>query len=177
LTYEVKNPHQNTGYSGVVLLGTSQAKRWSTRRLVAVERIGDEVAIHDISAAVGQNNWVRYPLLTDDGPTDHGTNDLQVLADSISESVSNVLMARQTDKKSCEFADRLRDLMVVSPGERLISASQRLRGLSVERIVAKDSSEGRWLLSSDSPRTRIHVAAAPDDIAEVEERLSRLVGS
>lgn len=159
-----------------MLLGTSQPKWWSGRRCVAIERIGDEIAVHDIGAAFGQNVWVRYPLLTDDGSSPLGHAGLEVLADSIAESVSNVLVAKKDDKKSCEFADRLRDLMTTSPGERLISATHRLLSVSVERVAAKDSAEGRWLLASDTPRIRLHVTAAPGDIADVEARIARLTG-
>lgn len=158
-----------------VLLGTSQPRWWSGRRCVAIERIGDEIAVHDIGAAFGRNVWVRYPLLTDHGRPADGHAGLESLADSIAESVSNVLVAKKDDKKSCEFADRLRDLMTTSPGERLISATHRLGSLSVERLAAKDSAEGRWLLTSDSPRVRLHVTAAPADIAEVEARIAALL--
>lgn len=159
-----------------MLLGTSQTHWWSARRCVALERIGDEIALHDIGPAFGQNSWVRYPLLSENGPTDHGHGELEVLADSIAEAVSNVLVAKKNDRKSCEFADRIRELMVVSPGERLISATLRLRSMQVERMVAKDSTEGRWIVSADTPRLRVHVAAAPGDVAEVETRIESLLG-
>jgi hypothetical protein len=160
-----------------VLLGTSQPHWWSGRRCVAIERIGDEIAVHDIGAAPGQTSWIRYPLLSDAGPAGHGDGELEVLADSIAEAVSNVLLAKRNDRKSCDFADRIRDLMIVSPGERLISATQRFITLSVEPMTSKDSPDGRWLLTSTAPKCRFYVTAARADIPEVEARIASLLGN
>ena len=158
-------------------MGTSQPHWWSNRRCVALERVGDDIVVHDIGAAFGQNVWVRYPILSGDDRSSVGHAGLESLADSIADSVSNVLMVKKADKKSCEFADRIRDLMMASPGERVESATARFRTLNVEKVVAKDSTDGRWLLSSASPKARIYVTAARADVAEVEARLSALLGN
>ena len=65
----------------------------------------------------------------------------------------------------------------MSPEQRQASAALRFRTLSVEKVVAKDSTDGRWLLTSTSPRGRFYVTAARADIAEVEARLAALLGN
>ena len=159
-----------------MLLGTSHARWWSSRRCVAIERIGSEIVVHDLGAAFGQDVWIRYPLLADGGRPMGGHSGLESMADSIADSVSNVLVAKKDDKKSCEFADRIRQLVGSSDEARLAAATYRLRSLDVEKVTSKETSEGRWLLSSSTPRLRLHVTAAPDDIAEVEARLSAVLG-
>ena len=158
-------------------MGTSQAHWWSNRRCVAIERIGDDIVVYDIGAAFGQNVWVRYPLLSGDDRPSVGRVGRGSMEDAIAESGSRVRKVKKADKKSCEFADRIRVLMASSPVERASVATARFRTLDVERMTSKDGPEGRWLLSSASPKARIHVTAAGADVAEVEARLTALLGN
>jgi len=189
----VKNPHQNTRYSEGVLLGTSQGHWWSNRRCVALERIDDQIVVHDLGLGVGSNRWVRYPLLPRDvfastggeaegdfhafeqSTIDHPG--LEVFAGAVSDLVSEVLVGKMNEKRMCRFAQQISNLVATTPEERRKQSSLVFEHVNVRREEAKGSKEGRWELSSENPRARIYLACAPSEIAEVEERLARLVGS
>jgi hypothetical protein len=185
LTYEVKNPHQNTGYSGVVLLGTSQTHWWSNPRCVALERIGDVIALHDLGLGLGgTSRWVRYPILPTDGfgrPNrellDTTLLDGNHFANELGAAMGDLLVDKLMTTRVCAYAQRIAELAGLPEDQRLQQATQTAQSMTVESVEDKKSMDGRWLLSSSKPHLRVYVTAAPDDIAEVEERLSRLVGS
>ena len=180
----------------VVLLGTAQTHWWSNRRCVLLERIGDSICVHDLGLGLGPSNWVRYPIL----PTDSfrvagavsasdifgneavahgivGDSAMGDLASTVSDLVSDVLVDKISSKRVCTFAEHITGLAAMSSEERTASAAHRFRTLTVEKVVAKDSTDGRWLLTSTSPKARIHVTAARADIPEVEARLADLLGN
>ena len=192
-THTVENPRQNTRYSGTVLLGTSQGHWWSNRRCVALERIDDRIVVHDLGLGVGSNRWVKYPLLPRDvfaatgmeiegdfHAHEHSTIGqpaLEVFAGAVSDLVSEVLVGKMNEKRLCRFAQQISALVATTPEERRKQAALVFDEAEVRRETVKGSREGRWELSSDNPRVRIYLACAPADVSEVEERLSRLVGS
>ena len=192
-THTVKNPHQNTRYSEDVLLGTSQGHWWSNRRCVALERIDDRIVVHDLGLGVGSNRWVKYPLLPNDvlgtkvggfegdfHAFEQSTIDnagLELFAGAVSDLVSEFVVGKMNEKKMCRFAQQISALVATTPEERRKQASLVFGDAEVRREMVKGSKEGRWELSSDNPRVRIYLACAPADVSEVEERLSRLVGS
>ena len=159
-----------------------------------LERIGDSVSVHDLGLGLGPSNWVRYPILPADSfrvdkpvpahdvfgneAVAHGIvgdSAMGDLASTVSDLVSDVLVDKMLSKRVCKFAEHITDLAEMSPEERQASAVRRFRTLNVEKVVAKDSTDGRWLLTSTSPRGRFYVTAARADIAEVEARLTALI--
>ena len=181
----MKNPHQNTGYSEGVLLGTSQAHWWSNLRCVALERIGEVVAIHDLGPGLGgSSRWVRYPILP---PGTFGQQDRELLdatlldgnhfATSLGVVMADLVVDKMMSKRVCAYAQRLAELAELPEDLRLRQASRTTQHLMFEAVDDKKSKDGRWLVSSSKPHLRVYVTVAPNDIAEVEERLSRLVGS
>ena len=179
-----------------MLLGTSQPHWWSNHRCVLLERTGDWVSVHDLGLGLGPSNWVRYPILPSDSfrvdkpvsahdaigneAVAHGIlgdSAMGHLASTVSDLVSDVLVDKMMSKRVYKFAQRITDLAEMSPEQRQASATARFRMLDVEKVVAKDSTDGRWLLSSASPKARIYVTAARADVAEVEARLSALLGN
>ena len=179
-----------------MLLGTSQTHWWSNRRCVLLERIGDSVSVHDLGLGLGPSNWVRYPILpTDSFRVDKpvsahdvfgneiaahgvvGDSAMGNLASTVSDLVSDVLVDKMMSQRVCKFAEHITHLAEMSPEQRQSSAALRFRTLNVEKVVAKDTTDGRWLLTSTSPRGRFYVTAARADIAEVEARLAALLGN
>lgn len=179
-----------------MLLGTSQTHWWSNHRCVLLERIGDSVSVHDLGLGLGPSNWVRYPILPSDSfrvdkpvsahdaigneAVAHGIlgdSAMGHLASTVSDLVSDVLVDKMMSKRVCKFAQRISDLAEMSPEERQASAAHRFGTLSVEKVVAKDTIDGRWLLTSTSPKARIHVTAARADIPEVTGRIADLLGN
>lgn len=161
-----------------------------------LERSGEWVSVHDLGLGLGPSNWVRYPILPADSfsvdgavsasdvigneAVAHGIvgdSAMGDLASTVSDLVSDVLVDKITSKRVCNFAERITRLAEMSPGQRQASAARRFRTLDVEKVVAKDSTDGRWLLTSSGPKDRIYVTASRADIAEVEARLSALRGN
>ncbi len=168
-----------------MLLGTSHTHWWSNLRCVALERIGDVIALHDLGLGLGgTSRWVRYPLLPTDGfeRPDRELLDVRYFegnhfANELGAAIGDLLVDKMMSKRVCAYAQRIAELAGIPEDQRLQQATRTAQMMTVESVEDKKSMEGRWLLSSSKPQLRVYVTAAPDDIAEVEERLSRLVGS
>lgn len=178
-------PLQKTRYSDVVLLGTSHTHWWSNPRCVALERIGDVIALHDLGLGLGgTSRWVRYPILPTDG---FGRPDRELLdttflegdhfANSFGAVMGDLLVDKVMSTRVCAYAQRIAELAGLPEDQRLQQATQTAQVMTVESVEDKKTRDGRWLLSSSKPLLRIYVTAAPDDIAEVEKRLALLLGS
>lgn len=161
-----------------------------------MERIGESVAVHDLGLGLGPSNWVRYPILPADSfrvdkpVSAHdvfgneiaahaivGDSAMGDLASTVSDLVSDVLVDKIASKRVCKFAERITHLAEMTPEQRQATATHHLRTLNVDKVGAKDTTDGRWLLTSNSPQVRIYVTAARADIGEVEARLAVLLGN
>ena len=174
-----------------MLWGTSQRHWWSGRRCVMVERIDAVIAVHDVGPGIGSVPWVTYPAIphqlhpsSGDVLDNHHTIEnagldtgSEVVAGAAADLVSDIVVGRVVAQRAQRLRQRMSELLAVPVQEQRTHATLILDAVTVEQRREKGLREGRWLISSASPRARIYVACTPRDVAAITETLSHITGT
>lgn len=185
-----------------MLLANSRPRWWSSTHCVALERIGDRIAVHDLGLGFGTAEWIVYPLVMPplpsqmprppsasdnvatppdnvDGMADvddsWGDAAAEVAAVPMADLASDFVVGAINRRKSQRIVERLRTLLALPADQRLQSATVTYASLELERSANKSSTDAHWILSGVRPRARFYVAARKRDGAAIAASLTSLV--
>ena len=186
-----------------MLLANSRPRWWSSTHCVALERIDDRIAVHDLGLGFGTAEWIVYPLIVPPRPSQmprppsasdnvatppdnfDGMADIddswadaaaEVVATPMADLASDLVVGAMSRRKSQRIVERLRTLLALPADQRLQRATVTYASLELERSANKSSTDLHWILSGVNPRARLYVAARKRDSAAMSERLTSLVG-
>lgn len=185
-----------------MLLANSRPHWWSSVHCVALERIGDRIAVHDFGRGFGTAAWIAYPVVVPPRPSEMprlpsasdnvatppenldgmadpddvwGDAAAEVMATPMADLASDLVVGAISERKSQRIVERLTTLLALPADERLRVATQTYASLGLEQVQNKTSSDSHWILSGVGPRARFYVAARKRDSAAVGEGLASLV--
>lgn len=185
-----------------MLLANSRPHWWSSVHCVALERIGDRIAVHDFGLGFGSAAWTTYPLVAQPRPSEmprppSAADNLASVSDNLGSTVdadlswdnaaaealavpledlaSDLVVGALNARKAQRIVERLRALLSLTAEQRLQAATRTYVSLGLEQVQNKASSDRHWTLSGVGPRARFYVAARKRDDAAVSERLASLV--
>lgn len=155
-----------------------------------VERIDAVIAVHDVGPVAGSVTWVTYPAIphqlhpsSGDVLSYHTIEHMgldtgsEAVTGAIGDLASDIVVGRVVAKRAQRLHQRMSELLAMPVQERRTHATLVLDTITVEQRRKKGSREGRWLLSSTSPRARIYVACTPRDVSAITESLSHITGT
>jgi hypothetical protein len=186
-----------------VLLANSRPHWWSNVHCIALERIGDRIAVHDCGLGFGTAVWTTYRPAISPHPSDmpnppSASDNLASVSDNLGSTIdeeftwdnaapeslavpledpgTDLVVGAINGRKSRRVAESLNALRALTVERRLQTASQTYASLDVRQVADKASTDTHWILTGLNPRARFYVAARKSDSAAIAASLALLAG-